>query len=327
MKNTTIKRRKYGGVNANIKNLLSIDVSKNSNINKIKKVMKEYIASPWNAVNNKILSKQEYNNYYNKLKKNKPNLNNNFCKIKVNTSKNIEYQKRLCQSHSGNLFEHSQWSALQIIKWYNEKDPIMENVNLRTAVISAFFHDIGKGGDCKKTCKNVCWFNMYASNKYNKKGDYVHPEYCGDMILGKIPFYIKCNNCNTDCKIYINNVIEDLFPDINIKEVALAAYMHWEFGKLNIPGKSEDEKIKIYLDTFKDNCIKVELEPNEKLLRLCIAVSCADITAGTNIRLLPSVNNIEPAPKQFLGKDPWTLFKMADKYLEYQQKVLDAYHK
>jgi hypothetical protein len=101
--------------------------------------------------------------------------------------------------------------------------------------------------------------------------------------------------------------------------------MHWEFGKLNFPGKSLEQKVGIYLNTFQEMCERVGLVPSEKLLRLCMAVACADITAGTNRRLLPNVNGIRPANEKFLGKDPWVAFGMVGKYLEYRDAVLAAF--
>jgi hypothetical protein len=57
-----------------------------------------------------------------------------------------------------------------------------------------------------------------------------------------------------------------------------------------------------------------------------MAVSCADIAAGTNRRLLPSVNEIIPAKETFVSTDPWVLFGMDKKYVDYQKAVLKAYN-
>jgi hypothetical protein len=339
-KKTRVNKRSYtrktkklrGGANINITKLLQNSYNSSSNIGKIKEVMKQYIASPWDAMDKKIMDESEYKTHLNDYKKiiGTNNIDKKaLCQSKINsTNSRYPFQMKLCQSHSGNLFEHSQWTALQIIKWYNDKDPIVEGINIRTAIISAFFHDIGKGGDCVKTCRDTCWLDMYAEKKYNGKGDAVHPTYSTDMILGNRMFRINCNkiNCGADCEINIRTLLENEFPDINIKEVALAAEMHWEFGKLNIPGKTEQEKIAIYLDNFKKSCVKCDLIPTEALLRLCMAVACADITAGSNVRLLPSVNGIVPAKEKFIGKDPWIIFGMESKYLDYRNKVLDAYN-
>ncbi len=317
-------------MNANITRLLNSNANNTSknNLGKLKAVMKKYIASPWDAMSKNIMSEKQYNNTLKNFQTKFPaNANGQkFCQTKLpNGNQRVPYQVKLCQSHSGNLFEHSQWSALQIIKWFNEKDPIMEGVDLRTAIVAAFFHDIGKGGDCKTTCKETCWHNMYASSKYNGRGDAVHPMYSGDMILGQIPFKLQCDKCNTDCELMINTLIKNTFKGVSVEEVALAAYMHWEFGKLNFPGKSLEQKVAIYLNTFQEMCERVGLVPNEKLLRLCMAVACADITAGTNRRLVPNVNGIRPANEKFLGKDPWVAFGMVGKYLEYRDAVLSAF--
>ena len=292
--------------------------------------MKQYIASPWDAINKKIMNTSKYKehiNAYKALTGSNAIDKKALCQSKINSANaRFPYQMKLCQSHSGNLFEHSQWSALQIIKWHKESDPIIDGIDIRTAIIAAFFHDIGKGGDCVKTCNDKCWLDMYADTKYNSKGNAVHPKYSSDMILGNKMFRLRCdkNNC-VGCELNIKTVLENEFPDIDIKEIALAAEMHWEFGKLNIPGKLESEKIDIYLTNFKHACEKCGVVPTEMLLRLCMAVACADITAGSNRRLLPSVNGIEPAKEKFIGKDPWVIFGMESKYLDYQEKVLNAY--
>jgi len=327
------RKTQKGGLNVNLANLLKSNLTNDeirnpSPINSIKRSMKKYIASPWDAISKQItephhykVQREAYKKEFGVEKVDKKAL----CQTRINSS-NARYpwQQKLCQSHSGNLFEHSQWSALQIVKWYNEKDPVMDGVNLRTAILSAFFHDIGKGGDCVISCGNSCWLDMYAEKKYNSKGDGIHPTYSGDMILGKITFIPDCQK--RIFNLNIKTVIEQSYPDVPVKEVALAAYMHWEFGKLNIPGKAESEKVEIYLNNFKESCKKCDLTPNETLLRLCIVVACADISAGTNRRLKSSTNGIIPADEVFVGKDPWIMYGMDVNYLKYRQQVLDAFN-
>lgn len=300
---------------------------------RLKKVMKTYIASPWDE-NEKTFSIANYNRLvkeYTELTGNTLNTHKNqnkLCKSTINNT-NIRkpFKTKLCRHHSGNLFEHSQWSALQIIQWKNEGDPIVKDIDINTAIIAAFFHDIGKGGDCVKTTNNTgyCWLDMYSDDKYGKQGNSVHPTYSADMILGTKMFRLTCNN-NGD-ELNIKTLLETEFPGINIYEIALAAEMHWEFGKLNFPKPSESEKIHNYLSQFYKACIKCgNLEPSETLLRLCMAVSCADIAAGTNRRLLPDINGIIPAKETFISTDPWVLFGIDKKYVDYQKAVLKAYH-
>jgi hypothetical protein len=262
-KRATKTRKQSGGVSDKIKELLgSINfTNSSSNIIKIKKAMTKYIASPWDAMDRQIMNSGEYHKYLDACERMAgPNFNRRaLCQSKINSSNaSYPYQMRLCQSHSGNLFEHSQWSALQIIKWFNINDPIVAKIDMQTAIVAAFFHDIGKGGDYVRTCEEMCWYDMYSKEKYNGKGNAVHPTYSGDMILGLRPFRINCKEgCEIDCDINIKTVLENTFPDVNTSEVALAAEMHWEFGKLNIPGKEESEKIEIYLSNFNLSCKKM----------------------------------------------------------------------
>ena len=309
-----------------IESLLSLKNSNDIQLNRVKEAMRKYIASPWDAIDKVIMDMVSYQNMM-KNAKNKKIKMNSLCKDKFNEDDpSYKYQQKLCQSHSGNLLEHSQWSALQILKWNIDKDEIMNGVDLETAVVSAFFHDIGKGGDCVSTCTDkICWFDMYSSKKYDGKGEVEHTSYSGDIILGKKMFKINCGDCQSNCNINIRELIENNFPNVSIDEIALAAYMHWEFGKLNIPGKSDEEKIIVYFNAFRESCKKCNLIPNEELLQLCIAVSCSDITAGSNRRLIPAVSGIKPADEKFLGKDPWTLFGMDKKYLGYRNMLLKAF--
>ena len=318
--------------NATIRNLLSDNISNSkstiSKMDRLKYVMSKYISSPWDAIEKKFLDKQTYADMLKNVKT-KAIDTNTLCATKFsNSDPNYIYQQKLCQHHSGDLFQHSQWSALQIIKWNIDGDEVVEDLDMKTAIISAFFHDIGKGGDCIETCiKTMCWFDMYSSKKYNNGHDSIHPTYSGDMILGKIEFKINCDSCVSDCSINIKSLIEETFPDVSIKQVALSAYMHWEFGKLNINDKkSDNDKIINYFINFNTYCKLCDLEPSEYLLRLCIAVSCADITAGTNRRLVGIIEGgIKPADEIYLGKDPWTLYGMDKKYLKYRKNLLEMF--
>jgi len=330
-----------------LKNLLQVDskskpLLSHSLISQVKNTLRNYIASPWNPILKKVISEPQY------LAELKRFISQNFsttqeelCKPgKTFSGQDPEkpYQDILCQSHAGNLLEHSQWAALQIMKWNHEGNSLTEGMDITTLVVSAFFHDIGKAGDCITTCSaetHECWHDMYAVDKYDKQGDPVHPSYCGDLILGKKMFYTDCKCMGDECGINIKTMIEDEFPSIDIRVVALTAYMHWEFGKLNMPvdwstGLENPMicRLNTYMKEYVKWCKVCGLEPtNITYLKLCIAVSCADIAAGTNVRLLPNVDGIIPAKTIYLGKDPWTLFGMDLKYDTYRSELLTYFKK
>lgn len=309
----------------NIRSLLIVGDGR-AQIKMLKDAMSTYIASPWDAIDKVIMHSADYVSLRRRAETDNIDLSG-LCAARLDTRDSAHgYQQRLCQSHAGDLLEHSQWSALQILKWHIERDQVMDGVHLDTAIVSAFFHDIGKGGDCVETCeRGTCWRDMYSNKKYDGKGEQEHPVRSGDMILGKTPFVVDCGHCARNCTIDVRKLIEKTFKTAPVRHVALAAYMHWEFGKLNIPGASEHEKIAAYFRAFDEACARCELRPDADLLRLCIAVACADITAGTNRRLGPDVSGIVPAPEKYLGKDPWTLFAMDTKYLIYRTLLLEAF--
>lgn len=223
----------------------------------------------------------------------------------------------LCQSHAGDLLQHSQWTAYQIKKWSEEKSAILEGVDLNTAIVAAFFHDIGKGGDCI--------FDMYSAEKYNSKGDRSHPINCGDILMGTSKFFI-CDGTKKGDEINIPKLIKDNFPDLDINKLALAAYMHWEFGEIN-RAKTDAEVVtaaEAYLKKFKDSVSKVGLKANLELLKLCIAVSCADIAGSSNKRVSRMEGVLDPV---YLARDNWVEFGMDRRHLTLRDKVIEAFSK
>ena len=267
-------------------------------------LMYKYESSPYDSIFNKLFDIYEYDKLMDETKPNCENRENmlNF---------------RLCQTHGGDLFAHSQWSALQIIKWFDENNSLIEDLDINETVLCAFFHDIGKGYDCI--------FNMYDSNKYDKKGDHVHPNYCGNVILGKIDVQ-KCDG--TGEKINIKDFFNKYYSAYDITHIALTAYMHWEFGKLNI-GPDTELLFRVfgYLHTFFQTCLKLKIDHTEKLLKLCIAIGCADITASTNSRFKDHNfgDKITIAKQRYASFNPWEFYGMEQKYINYRHHILFHY--
>jgi len=337
----------YEELDPDIKLLLNNNLTndRNHQIVRLKKLLNKYIATPWGyndnieeywkklnfakqsfAIESYAREKDPELSHINDLCRNPKDFNNIYSKHPENFS---DKEGRLCSAHGGNLFEHSQWSALQVLQWFDKGDTLVEDLDLVTCIIAAFFHDIGKGADCI--------YNMYSDDKYLKKGDRSHPDFCGDVILGIKEF----NNCETvhNTKINIKELITNYFPTVNIQEIALSAYMHWEFGTLNqaylVPNLQD--RYKNYVKTFIKYALKVGYRLDKIIkdrkniaiellteLKLCILVACADITAGTNIRLKEDYEEII-LPQIYPAYDPWVLFGMDKKYIEYRNGLIDYF--
>ena len=252
---------------------------------------------------------------------------------------------KLCQSHGGNLFEHSQWSAIIVYMWFGNKHELVRYIDIKykkLAVIAAFFHDIGKGGDCL--------YNVYNIDKYNKEGDRFHPEYCMKMIIGEINYYLNCKDnkpVNNGLEINIKELLKGLFnfTDLEIQIIALISYMHWELGELNRGGTAEDYS-KTFILGFNTVFKTVYSNINDiykylknknlidllDLLRLCILISCADITAGTNKQVIDLKTNgfklegFNISKLIYLSKNCWVLFKMNEKYNDHRLKLLTYFY-
>lgn len=273
-----------------------------SNMCKLKQILYKYQATPYNGVTGDAYDREAFIN--DMIGKNIDCgliTNCSFCTEEEKNTDEYRHVKSKCQSHGGDLFAHSQWTALQIISWFNANNPVVEQLDFNTAILCAFFHDIGKGYDCK--------YDMYSKDKYEGKGDAMHPKYCGDVILGYIKFKLCENNDPTLCsEVNFKDLFNEYFKDVtmnnsskpvDINIVAITAYMHWELGKINFISKTNDvadltSKLTEYYCEFYRVCNKKDLGIknyfNNNNLLYCIAVSLADITASTNNRLRHVLN-------------------------------------
>jgi hypothetical protein len=302
--------------NSEIDLLLNKDFTSNHPIIELKNLLNKYIATPWGY--DGIMPK-----YWTKLddayKKAQETTNivhiNNLCQIKENNTGKI---CSLCANHGGNLFAHSQWSALQVLEWFKTNDILVEGLDLVTCIVASFFHDIGKGGDC--------YYDMYSDNKYHNKGDESHPEYSGHMILGRIEFN-RCQKAN-NTSLKINELIKTYFINVDIREIALSGYMHWEFGKLNYTSPSIEERYYNYVKTFIKYAREVGYDNISthllSQLKLCILVGCADIAAGSDIRLKEEYKDII-SPQIYPSTDGWVGYGMDVKYEYYRNGLIDYF--
>ena len=256
------------------------------------------------------------------------------------------YDNYPAQSHGGNLFEHSQWSALNIARWFTEDNSqsyqklndltkqTCQHVNqivgakgingIEFLMACAFFHDIGKGGD------DI--YDMYSNVKYQGKGDAHHPVVCRDAILTPGKLYDGL------LKSTLRTVLSDLASDVSLarKILALCADMHWEFGKLNIPREFGGITADIYIGKIEQSM--QDLMPHlvhgkdfEHIVNLCMVISCSDIAAASSEELKstytsPATGKVIAAAKNNYKSNggAWVQFNMNTRHVELIGKVQKA---
>lgn len=271
-------------------------------ISEIVSEMKKFISPPWDSSIKQHISMEDYH-----IKAKKEELDPEIPCTLNNT---------VCQFHAGDLIEHSQWTTLQIKRWLEENhDLVLDTTTKEMIMAAAFFHDIGKGGDCM--------YNMYSNIKYDGKGHVIHPEVSKKMILGETLFK-QCNvekNTTWNIKDILKNQFG--FNETQIQEIALTAWMHWEFGRLNIDSINTDlkQKVQTYLKKFDESCKTLGLDPSERLLNFCIAISCADISGSTNMEVKDIPGAMKPKYASFA---PWVAFGMNTKYNVYKTALLES---
>ena len=254
------------------------------------------------------------------------------------------------QSHGGDLFQHSQWTALNIDRWtrehpdfrsltfsfeiikrdgffqslfnaeeYAKHDIQVDDVGMFFIILCAFFHDIGKGGDGI--------YDMYAEGKYGEgTDDSAHPEVCAKKIIN--PERLYHNHLKTVLD-YIFQLKIFVKPDYLRRLMAMTAHVHWEFGKLNIPLAKGGWQTDMYVKKIFEAIDLYELgrENRYLIIRICMMISTADIAAGANheIKLSSIDPNIKVAEMvhRSLG-GPWANFAFNVKYNQYMNNVLTS---
>ena len=284
---------------------------------KLSQEMRNYIATPWCQCQGEYKSCTD-------------------CQPQLKT-----INKQGIQEHGGDLFQHSQWSALYLTMWYkDEATKYKELHKLLVAVIKSellndiistdlaikleflqlcgFMHDICKGGDGI--------YDMYAKGKYGRKlTDADHPKVCKETLLNPKHRYAGL----------LKKTLDDQLERYKDKEKALAilalcAAVHWNFGKLNMPPERGGWTPKQYIDSINaaKNDIKIKLtDPDHILIKLCMAVGCADVASSYNDELLavkPKVfNGIQIAKKTHLSSGgAWIKYMFNVKHKIYIKNVL-----
>lgn len=255
------------------------------------------------------------------------------------------------QGHAGDVYEHSVWTQQHIKLWFQQQNlknqshsirlnrDVLKHLDMTQTLIAAFLHDIGKAGDC-----------IYDVYDPTKDARTTHQIRGAEMLLGKTPFFTFCpSKSQFITPIEWKEIFSQLDPQKQdpkrftnkyIREVAFAVYMHWEFGRLNIGAadnivitrKVLKRRVEKYLQVFQKGlrfCNLTRTKRNHSifnqrlyLLRLCLAVSTADIAGSNRIRLKSLSDPDIPNVVYPNHHDNWKRFKLDVKAGLYQRLLI-----
>ena len=89
-----------------------------------------------------------------------------------------------------------------------------------------------------------------------------------------------------------------------------------------------DEKIYQYLIIFLFHINLLKYKINKNLLyqlKLCIAISYADIASGTNRRLKIKYDHLV-IDEKYISYDPWTKYKLNQNYIHLRKNIIDIFN-
>jgi putative nucleotidyltransferase with HDIG domain len=169
--------------------------------------------------------------------------------------------------HAGNLYEHSVWVALTIKQWFEDKNlwcEGLDDADKELVIFAALLHDIGKAGDL-----------IYS---YPRKPN--HPLDGFEYLLSKKNYKIDDKNKFDFAQFFkVFNI-----SDENKKIIAVLVGAHYLFGDLlsKNPTNKDSEHFRWYIKNIEILAEKAELigkhdKINEKLVRLCVLTSAADV--------------------------------------------------
>lgn len=243
------------------------------------------------------------------------------------------------QSHGGDLLQHSQWTALHLLWWYNDKDSykllnsliqeicasdiIKTNISDDTMVIKeylllcGFMHDIGKGGDGIR--------DLYHASKYLGKGDGIHPKVCKQSILK------PKNRYNGELKKALYDLLKVYkLPKMARKIMAFCAEVHWDLGRTNIPKNHNNHlSVENYIRKINGSLKKVNIKKLFDfiiMLKLAMVISCADIASSYNEELRDNSDHLDGLiPEEHTHNStggPWTNYGFKNKHEDIINKIL-----
>lgn len=209
--------------------------------------------------------------------------------------------------HAGDLYEHSWWAAMSVHRWKRKRHRLTEGVALEEGMLAALLHDVGKAGDCV--------FDTAQAGKYGPGTTAkAHVVRGGDLLMGRAPYVIECSS---GVSVDLVQMVRESHPSLDPRRLAVTSYMHYDFGLLRGQG---DHAFEDYVLKFRTTCKDCGLRPSLSLLKLSIAVSCADIAGASGKRL-------EGPKEKYESFDPWHKYGMNKDAVQMRDQVIKVYQR
>lgn len=245
------------------------------------------------------------------------------------TDKETANSKQTDTHHTGDLYQHSLWTAISVIEWWNKHSPWVSGIDKRykrLSIIAAILHDVGKAGDWKF--------------QYRTKPD--HPIICFQYIANIRPYTMGNGK-----KFSFKNLFQELkLTNEDQKILAILVGIHWEFG--NVLKRLHDDKhnstltdqkraslkhifITDYLVLLQSFAQKINYNKgiiDDQLLRLALLISAADVRGARKVYYLNSIINpplIEPHPAPENSVEPFIKYKYDTVGLQVRQELLNDF--
>ena len=222
-----------------------------------------------------------------------------YCNLNSIILEMIKYKVINNIHHSGDLYEHSVWTAKCLEKWIDERNFWVKDIKLskKIIIISGLLHDFGKIGINPKYGNKKENYTYSFKPNHEEEGYKIMTGRKSIKIAEKINDFQKVINqqnlrkyLKTNCKI----------TDLEYSIIAITGGLHYDFGKfiskMNDSRKTSKRNqilaynyILLFMNLVKDknlpykfNC-KNEFNLITNILRLCIAVSAADVMGAAPI--------------------------------------------
>lgn len=184
---------------------------------------------------------------------------------------NFKQYKTTNDFHSGNLLQHSTWTAGAVLNWFEQDDQWVKDIDKKDqkiAFISALLHDVGKGGDLV--------FTFYTKTDHAQTGF--------EYLTGQKEYLLDKNKKFDFQKMFeaLNVTSEDK------KIICVLVGIHEVFGKKVLAKyrKNDPSLFEQFLTTIESVAKNADYNGGKidiRLLRLALLISAADVKGAQKI--------------------------------------------